>query len=153
MIHRNEAYFPRPIEFIPERFIPSKTPFPDCKLHTPAGKDAWRPFEKGPRNCIGQELAMMEIKVVLALVVREIDFTAEFDGVRIEPALPGTKDEDAEKVLRWKPVETRDEYADGVAGTQRMTIEGHRAYQMLQGAARPVGGMPGRLMLRKEASS
>lgn len=38
----------------------------------PAG--AYRPFERGPRNCIGQELSMMEGKVVLAFVARGIEF-------------------------------------------------------------------------------
>ena len=35
---------------------------------------AYRPFERGPRNCIGQELAMLEGKVVLASVARGFDF-------------------------------------------------------------------------------
>ena len=138
MIHRNEAYFPSPTAFIPERFLPHLSPFPNCKLHTPAGKDAWRAFEKGPRSCIGQELAMMEAKVVIALVVREIDFVAEFDGVKIEPG-------------QWSPVETRDEFEDGVAGVERLKIEDHRAYQVWIGAARPRAGMPGRLSLRKSS--
>jgi len=133
MIHRNEAYFPEPVKFIPERFLQSETPFPDAKLFTPAGKDAWRPFEKGPRNCIGQELAMMESRILLACVVKEVDFTAEYDGKKIDS---------------WTPIETVDEYADGIPGTKRRTIEGHAAYQVLSGAANPAGAMPGRLRLR-----
>ncbi|KUI59725.1 hypothetical protein VP1G_06949 [Cytospora mali] len=39
----------------------------------PAG--AWRAFERGPRNCIGQELATIEARVVIALVARRYDFT------------------------------------------------------------------------------
>lgn len=35
---------------------------------------AWRRFERGPRNFIGQELAMLEAKVVIALVSRHLDF-------------------------------------------------------------------------------
>ncbi len=31
---------------------------------------AWRPFERGPRNCIGQELANMEARVILASTAR-----------------------------------------------------------------------------------
>lgn len=135
MIHRNEAYFPEPVKFIPERFLPSETPFPDAKLFTPAGKDAWRPFEKGPRNCIGQELAMMESRILLACIVKEVDFTAEFDGKKIDS---------------WTPIETVDEFADGIPGAKRRTIEGHAAYQVLSGAANPASAMPGRLRLRKK---
>ncbi|KAF1841638.1 cytochrome P450 [Cucurbitaria berberidis CBS 394.84] len=57
--------------FRPERFLPEnadKIPL-----------NAWRPFEKGPRNCIGQELALVEMKVVLALTVREFDIRAAYD--------------------------------------------------------------------------
>ncbi|KAK4935590.1 hypothetical protein LTR10_023384 [Elasticomyces elasticus] len=136
MIHRNEAFFPDPVKFVPERFLPHQTPYPDAKLHTPAGKDAWRPFEKGPRNCIGQELAMLETKIALSLVVPELDFTAEYDGKPIN-------------VGDWVPVETRDEYKDGRPGVERLTIEGHRPYQVLLGAARPADGMTGRLRLRR----
>jgi cytochrome P450 len=35
---------------------------------------AWRPFERGPRNCIGQELANLEARVILACTVRRYDF-------------------------------------------------------------------------------
>lgn len=35
---------------------------------------AWRPFERGPRNCIGQELANLEARVILACAVRRYDF-------------------------------------------------------------------------------
>ena len=35
---------------------------------------AWRPFERGPRNCIGQELAMLEAKVVMCAVTRGLRF-------------------------------------------------------------------------------
>lgn len=135
MIHRNADYFPDPVKFVPERFLPSLTPYPNAKLHTPAGKDAWRPFEKGPRNCIGQELAMIETKISLALIIKDLDFTAEYDGVKIHS---------------WTPIETKDEFRDGVPGTQRLSIEGHKPYQVLHGAARPKDGMTGRISLRRK---
>ena len=45
LIARNERFFPEPTKFIPERFIQSRTPYPDAELFTTAGKDAFRPFE------------------------------------------------------------------------------------------------------------
>jgi len=76
---------------------------------------------------------MMESRILLACVVKEVDFTAEYDGKKIDS---------------WTPIETVDEYADGIPGTKRRTIEGHAAYQVLSGAANPAGAMPGRLRLR-----
>jgi len=35
---------------------------------------AWRPFERGPRNCIGQDLATIEARVIVAVVARRYDF-------------------------------------------------------------------------------
>ncbi len=35
---------------------------------------AWRAFEREPRNCIGQELANMEARVILACIVRRYGF-------------------------------------------------------------------------------
>ncbi|KAL4789310.1 cytochrome P450 [Aspergillus venezuelensis] len=49
---------------------------------------AWRPFERGPRGCIGQELAMLEARLVLAMAVRRYKFVivglgaiADGDGI------------------------------------------------------------------------
>ncbi|KAL1634552.1 hypothetical protein SLS56_002245 [Neofusicoccum ribis] len=35
---------------------------------------AWRPFERGPRNCIGQELANLEARIILAVAAMRYDF-------------------------------------------------------------------------------
>jgi cytochrome P450 len=62
MIHRNTRFFPEPLQFIPERWLRDQTPFPDSELHTSkAGKDAFRAFGRGPRACIGSELAVMQV--------------------------------------------------------------------------------------------
>lgn len=46
---------------------------------------AYRPFERGPRSCIGQELVIVEMRVVLALTVRRFDFVKKgLDGVHEE---------------------------------------------------------------------
>ncbi|KUI67583.1 hypothetical protein VM1G_02817 [Cytospora mali] len=49
-------------EFVPERWLHG------AGDNIPAS--AWRAFERGPRNCIGQELAMLEARVVIALVAK-----------------------------------------------------------------------------------
>ncbi|KAL8848214.1 MAG: hypothetical protein Q9221_006732 [Calogaya cf. arnoldii] len=80
--HYNPRYWLRPSEFLPERFLVAE----DDPLHPP--KNGWRPFERGPRNCIGQELALTEIKVMLALTVRELNFEEryeEFDKMKGNP--------------------------------------------------------------------
>lgn len=64
LIHRNKAVWgPDAHVFRPERWLDEK-----YMAALPTG--AWRPFERGPRNCIGQELAMVEAKVVMCAVAR-----------------------------------------------------------------------------------
>ncbi|KAI1323020.1 cytochrome P450 [Xylariaceae sp. FL0255] len=53
--------------FVPERWLGQ-----GGLEKIPAG--AWRAFEREPRGCIGQELALIETRVVLALAVRHFDF-------------------------------------------------------------------------------
>ncbi|KAI3393506.1 hypothetical protein diail_4183, partial [Diaporthe ilicicola] len=52
-------------DFIPERWLGDTSGLP---------ASAWRPFEKGPRACIGLELANIEAKVILACAARRYDF-------------------------------------------------------------------------------
>lgn len=73
VIQLDEHVWPRANEFLPERWMVAQ----GHPLHP--NKDAWRPFSMGPRNCIGQELAMVEIKLVAALVCREFDIHEAWD--------------------------------------------------------------------------
>ncbi|OLN85185.1 putative sterigmatocystin biosynthesis P450 monooxygenase stcS-like protein 4 [Colletotrichum chlorophyti] len=73
-IHRNPRYWVYPDEFIPERWLEKDR---DDLLQPPA--NGWRPFERGPRSCIGQEMALTEIKLVCALTAREFDFNPAYD--------------------------------------------------------------------------
>jgi hypothetical protein len=123
-IHRRPDLFPAPLEFHPERFMPNPpAPFPN-----PVPKDAWRPFEKGPRNCIGQELAILETKVIMVLTVRLFDFEAAYSGPRLDgtPGYEGAMELEKGK-RRWN------------------SIDGDRAYQILLGTAKPRGGFPCRV--------
>ncbi|MCJ1267244.1 hypothetical protein MMC22_007129 [Lobaria immixta] len=81
-VHHNPEHWPRPYDFIPERWlVPEGDP-----LQPP--KYAWRPFEYGPRSCIGRELALLEFKIMLVLTVREIvisDMYHESDMLKGNP--------------------------------------------------------------------
>jgi hypothetical protein len=68
-------------EFVPERWLgdTDTTGTRKDEEGSQAGASqipisAWRPFERGPRNCIGQELAKLEARVILACVMRRYDF-------------------------------------------------------------------------------
>ncbi|KAI1446943.1 cytochrome P450 [Annulohypoxylon stygium] len=53
--------------FMPERWLN------ETAEKIPAS--AWRAFERGPRKCIGQELANLEARIVVALVARRYEFS------------------------------------------------------------------------------
>ncbi|KAK4978282.1 hypothetical protein LTR42_002660 [Elasticomyces elasticus] len=68
LIHRNhKVWGPDAHLFNPGRFLDT-----DYLAALPTG--AYRPFERGPRNCIGQELAMLEGVAVLVSVARGFVF-------------------------------------------------------------------------------
>ncbi|KAH9205630.1 cytochrome P450 [Leptodontidium sp. 2 PMI_412] len=69
-IHRNPANFHDPDVFDPERFLGQRA--------AEMTKDAYRPFEKGSRDCPGQELSMMEMRVTLALTIRKFNFKSVY---------------------------------------------------------------------------
>lgn len=107
-IHRNPDFWQQPDDFLPERWLVEK----DDPLF-PAAKGMWRAFEYGPRNCIGQELAMLEVKLVLALTLREFTIESAYDEWDKMKLPKGPK-----------------------------TVNGDRAYQILFGAAHPSDGFP-----------
>lgn len=113
-IHRDARYWPYGDSFIPERWLCSK----DDPLYPVKG--AWRPFEFGPRNCIGQELSLLEMKLALVMTIRRFDFSARFD--------------------EW-------DQKHGKRGPRM--VNGESAYQTLHGTNRPRNGFPCRVTVVK----
>ncbi|XP_043682417.1 cytochrome P450 4C1-like isoform X2 [Vespula pensylvanica] len=59
-LHRNEKYWPQPLIFDPDRFLPGRYSSSD-----------FFPFSYGRRNCIGQNFAMLEMTIIIATLVRK----------------------------------------------------------------------------------
>ncbi|OJJ44441.1 hypothetical protein ASPZODRAFT_145000 [Penicilliopsis zonata CBS 506.65] len=73
IIQRDEAvYGPTKDAFMPERWLSAGDDGSSSVENN--GVSAWRPFERGPRNCIGQELATIEARVILACVARRYEW-------------------------------------------------------------------------------
>ncbi len=69
--HRNEKIWDNPDDFNPDRFHPDKV--------KSIPKFAYMPFGAGPRMCIGNHFAYMEMQLLLAMMVRKFDFKYERD--------------------------------------------------------------------------
>ncbi|KAF2870279.1 sterigmatocystin biosynthesis P450 monooxygenase StcS [Massariosphaeria phaeospora] len=105
-------YWVRADEFLPERWLVPA----GHELHPRPG--AWRPFELGPRNCIAQALVLVELRVILACLVRTFDVAPAYDEYDEKYQVKGIK-----------------------------TYRGERAYNIEKGAAHPVAQYPCRITL------
>jgi cytochrome P450 len=59
-LHRDARYFPEPLAFKPERFDPEHG--------QPIPKYAYLPFGGGPRICLGNAFALLQMKINLATI-------------------------------------------------------------------------------------
>lgn len=66
LLHRNKAYWTNPEEFNPDNFLPEQI------KQRPSY--AYLPFGGGPRLCIGNNFALMEMQIMLSLLVKYFDF-------------------------------------------------------------------------------
>lgn len=120
-LHVNPRVWPRPTEFLPERFLvePGHELYPD-----PA---AFRPFEQGPRNCIGQTLVWNELKIAIILTCRDLEIRDAYDDFDAKVQREMGFAEKCKRRLLGEPV---------------MTVHGERAYQTDSGGLHPVNGYP-----------
>jgi cytochrome P450 len=71
VLHRNPAYWENPETFDPDRFSPERS--------GTRSRFAYLPFGDGPRICIGKGFAMMEAKIILAMLVDRFRIEAGSD--------------------------------------------------------------------------
>lgn len=114
-LHHNQRVWEQADDFRPERWLAA----PDDPLYPDKG--AWRAFEYGPRNCIGQTLALLELRIALLMTAREFEI---------------------------KPV--YEEWDAGRPDLGVKVVNGVRAYQAEKGGggAHPADGLPCRILLR-----
>jgi len=114
-MHHSPDVFVQPEKFIPDRWLVG----PNDPLYPK--KASWRPFEWGPRACIGQTLAQLELKVALVMTARMFDVAPAYEEWDERYPRKGVK-----------------------------SVDGNRAYQaeMGGGGAHPVDGFPVRITVR-----
>lgn len=123
-------------DFIPERWLGDTDTWErtndeseDAKGEKKIPATAWRPFERGPRNCIGQELANIEARVIIAVIARRFEFVkvglGELDA-----------DDKGRPILNEK-------------GEYKVKTE---VYQTIQVTAKPVDGMMVKVKLVPKAT-
>uniref|UniRef100_A0A182PZ56 Uncharacterized protein n=1 Tax=Anopheles epiroticus TaxID=199890 RepID=A0A182PZ56_9DIPT len=85
VLQRNEKYFRRAAEYLPERWLSER---PE---DVPYAKDSnpfiFLPFGFGARSCIGKRLAMMEMEIITARIVRQFDLRWNYESLRFKQAL------------------------------------------------------------------
>mmetsp|Transcript_97744 Transcript_97744/g.252784 ORF Transcript_97744/g.252784 Transcript_97744/m.252784 type:complete len:173 (+) Transcript_97744:617-1135(+) len=70
--HVDPEYFPGPLKVDLGRY------------HDPEQDKMFMPFGKGPKSCVGQFFAMREMKVILAQVLQELDFSTPDELLSVE---------------------------------------------------------------------
>ena len=70
-MHYNSKYFPEPEQFRPERFLKSSSSSEEGSKVVPFSH---LPFGVGPRVCIGQRFAMVEMKIAMAKLLSRNDY-------------------------------------------------------------------------------
>ena len=69
-IQRSERYWPKASEFEPRRWIEAGTK----SVHDNGIRSAFKPFLLGPRACIGRQMALLSLRLILAHLAFRYDF-------------------------------------------------------------------------------
>lgn len=115
-IQTSPDYWPEPSKFRPERWLVEQG-HPLRPI-----KDTWIPFSAGPRNCIGMELALTQLKLVTIFTARTFDIEQAWE--------------------KWDKLR-------GAKATPSHLVKGERLYAVGEGAVHPKDGMPIHVRLRK----
>ena len=72
ILHRDPRFFsPTPDTFLPSSWLPARDGAPAGNV---LDRTAFIPFSYGPANCVGRQLARMEMRMVVCLLVQTFDF-------------------------------------------------------------------------------
>jgi cytochrome P450 len=80
-IHHSAAVWPEPEVFDPQRFDLS------AGEHPGGHKYAWMPFGAGPRACIGMQIAMLEIPIVIAALLQAFVLETPLRSIPVHAAI------------------------------------------------------------------
>jgi cytochrome P450 len=64
-MHRDPRFYPEPERFLPDRWTPA--------FRSSLPRHAYFPFGGGPRHCIGESFAWMELVIIVATIARRWD--------------------------------------------------------------------------------
>jgi cytochrome P450 len=80
-VHHSPAVWPDPLRFDPRRFDLPAGAFPGGHRY------AWFPFGAGPRACIGQQIALLEVQLVIATVLQSFTVTTPLTATPVHAAI------------------------------------------------------------------
>ncbi|KAK5655330.1 hypothetical protein OQA88_5897 [Cercophora sp. LCS_1] len=68
--YRSPTHWVDPLTFAPERWLPGE---PGFQRYADDRREAFKPFSSGPRNCVGQNLAVAECRLIIARLFWRFD--------------------------------------------------------------------------------